>query len=110
MILQALVQLYEDLVAKNQIAPPGWSKQKVPYQLEIDDNGDLLQVSLLGDIEVVPHYTFEQLQKYLTMFGYDAEERNIINVADNEAVMVEVEVTDDGLRIIKEKRIRESME
>lgn len=71
---------------------------------------DFQGLGLLGDIEVVPHYTFEQLKKYLTMFGYDAEERKIINVADDEALMVEVEVTEDGLRIIKEKRIRESME
>lgn len=48
MILQALVQHYEDLVAKNKIAPPGWSKQKVSWALEIDDNGELLQVHTLS--------------------------------------------------------------
>lgn len=70
---------------------------------------DFQALGILGDIEVVPHYSFEQLQKYLTLFGYDAEERNIINVADDEALMVEVEVTKDGLRVIKKKRVRESM-
>ncbi len=44
MILQALVRHYEDLVAKNMIDSPGWSKQKVSYALEIDDNGEILQV------------------------------------------------------------------
>ena len=52
MILQALVKHYEDLVEKGLIASSGWSKQKVSYQLEIDASGELLQVSLLGDIEV----------------------------------------------------------
>ena len=70
---------------------------------------DFQALGILGDIEVVPHYSFEQLQKYLTLFGYDAEERNIINVADDEALMVEVEVTKAGLRVIKKKRVRESM-
>ena len=52
MILQALVKHYEDLVEKGLIASSGWSKQKVSYQLEIDASGELLQVSLLGDIEL----------------------------------------------------------
>lgn len=44
MILQALVNHYEDLLKKEKISPPGWSKQKVAYALEIDDNGEILQV------------------------------------------------------------------
>lgn len=70
---------------------------------------DFQALGLLGNIEVVPHYTFEQLQKFLTMFGYDAEERNIINVADDEVLMVEAAETEDGLRIIRKKRFRESL-
>lgn len=44
MILQALVSYYESLVAAGEIAPPGWGKQKVSYALELDDNGDIVQV------------------------------------------------------------------
>ena len=44
MILQALVRYYEDLVSKDKIAPPGWSRQKVSYALEIGEDGDILQV------------------------------------------------------------------
>lgn len=44
MILQALVNHYEDLLKKDKISPPGWSKQKVSYALSIDDNGEILQV------------------------------------------------------------------
>lgn len=44
MILQALVNHYEDLLKKEKISPPGWSKQKVAYALEIDDDGEILQV------------------------------------------------------------------
>lgn len=43
MILQALVRHYEDLVARDAIAGPGWSKAKISYALEIDDEGQLLQ-------------------------------------------------------------------
>ena len=43
MILQALVRHYEDLVARDAIAGPGWSKTKISYALEIDDEGQLLQ-------------------------------------------------------------------
>ena len=34
MILQALVQHYEDLTVKGMIAPPGWSPVKVFYSLD----------------------------------------------------------------------------
>lgn len=44
MILQALVKHYEDLLNNGKISPPGWSKQKVAYALDIDDNGEVLQV------------------------------------------------------------------
>lgn len=44
MILQALVSYYESLVATGKIESPGWSKQKVSYALELDDNGEILQV------------------------------------------------------------------
>lgn len=49
MILQALVEYYDDLAAKGEIARPGWAKVKVSYALEIDENGQLLQVIPLKD-------------------------------------------------------------
>ena len=49
MILQALVRHYENLVDKGQIAPPGWSSQKVSFALEIDDSGEILQVISLKE-------------------------------------------------------------
>lgn len=45
MILQALVQHYEDLTAKGMIAPPGWSPVKVSYSLELDEEGRLLRTA-----------------------------------------------------------------
>ena len=44
MILQALVQYYEDLVKQGIINRPGWVKTKISYALCIDENGQLQQV------------------------------------------------------------------
>lgn len=44
MILQALVSYYESLVAAGDLYAPGWSKQKVSYAMELDDNGEIVQV------------------------------------------------------------------
>ena len=44
MILQALVSYYEDLVKKGEIAPPGWGKNKVTFALNLDDQGQIIQV------------------------------------------------------------------
>ena len=44
MILQALVDYYEELASQGKIARPGWAKVKVSWALEIDENGNLLSV------------------------------------------------------------------
>ena len=44
MILQALVDYYEQLAAQGRITKPGWAKVKVSWALEIDENGQLLDV------------------------------------------------------------------
>ena len=44
MILQALVDYYEQLAAQGRIAKPGWAKVKVSWALEIDENGQLHDV------------------------------------------------------------------
>ena len=44
MILQALVEHYEKLSERNEIAPPGWSAVKVSYALCLGPNGELQQV------------------------------------------------------------------
>ena len=44
MILQSLVKYYDALVAKGEIAGPGWSSVKVSWGLEIDKNGNVLDV------------------------------------------------------------------
>ena len=44
MILQALVQYYEDLVQQGKIAKPGWSKTKVNFALCINERGELQQI------------------------------------------------------------------
>ena len=44
MILQALTQLFEDLVQQGKIARPGWSPAKISYALCLDENGNLESV------------------------------------------------------------------
>ena len=44
MILQALTDYYEELASQGRIARPGWSKVKVSWALEIDENGSLIDV------------------------------------------------------------------
>ena len=44
MILQALVDYYEELASQGKIARPGWSKAKVSWALEIDEEGHLLDI------------------------------------------------------------------
>lgn len=47
MILQALVQYYEALLAKGKIARPGWTNAKVSWGLELSPKGQLLAVHSL---------------------------------------------------------------
>ena len=44
MILQALVDYYEELASQEKIARPGWAKVKVSWALELGENGELLDV------------------------------------------------------------------
>ena len=42
MILQALVQHYEDLLAAGEVVRPGWARAKVSYGLDLSGDGRLL--------------------------------------------------------------------
>lgn len=44
MILQSLVTYYEDLLAQEKLARPGWSRVKVSYALNLGGDGALLDV------------------------------------------------------------------
>ena len=55
MILQALTQLYEDLVSRGEISRPGWSKAKISYALCLGEDGSLIQV--------IPQFAQEQVGK-----------------------------------------------
>ena len=41
MILQALVQYYEALLARGEIDRPGWSKVNVSWRLDLNPDGSL---------------------------------------------------------------------
>lgn len=55
MILQALVEHYEDLADAGKIGRPGWSEVKVSYALDIDDSGTVMNV--------IPMLTEQQVGK-----------------------------------------------
>ncbi len=44
MILQALVQYYESLVARGEISKPGWAKTKIAWAVELGDDGSVLGI------------------------------------------------------------------
>lgn len=56
MILQALTQYYEALLAQGRLSPPGWdSAFKVSYGLELGDDGSLIQL--------IPYLQLQQFGK-----------------------------------------------
>ena len=44
MILQALMELFEDLVRQGKLSAPGWSNAKISYALCLDESGALVAV------------------------------------------------------------------
>ncbi len=44
MILQALTRYYEDLLSRGEIDAPGWTPVKISYTLDLDENGQLMQI------------------------------------------------------------------
>lgn len=44
MILQALIQYYEELLAAGKITRPGWAKAKVSFALDLDEAGQVRQL------------------------------------------------------------------
>ena len=52
MILQALDQYYDRLVASGELERPGWQPVKVSYALQIDDEGHIVRVlPLMTEVE-----------------------------------------------------------
>jgi CRISPR-associated protein Csd1 len=52
MILQALVQHYEDLAAKGCVGRPGWGPVKVSFALYIDGQGSLVRVAATQEPQI----------------------------------------------------------
>ena len=44
MILQALTNYYEALLARGEVARPGWVEAKVPFALQLDEDGRLIRL------------------------------------------------------------------
>ena len=63
-------------------------------------------MDLLDGSVVIPHYTYHQLQQYLSMFGGKDNYKSIKNVADEEALIYEVRDEDGMWSVMGERRVR----
>ena len=79
MILQALTQYYEDLLARGEIAAPGWAPAKISYALCLDEDGQLTQV--VPTMEEVPKGKKTVLQPLV--FQLPAAEKRTVGVVSN---------------------------
>ena len=79
MILQALTQYYEDLLARGGIAAPGWAPAKISYALCLDEDGQLTQV--VPTMEEVPKGKKTVLQPLV--FPLPAAEKRTVGVVSN---------------------------
>lgn len=51
MILQALYQLYDSLVANRLVEEPGWTRSKISYALDLGDDGEIVNVYTLKETD-----------------------------------------------------------
>lgn len=79
MILQALTQYYEDLLACGEIAAPGWAPAKISYALCLDEDGQLTQV--VPTMEEVPKGKKTVSQPLV--FPLPAAEKRTVGIVSN---------------------------
>ena len=54
MILQALVQYYENLVKQDKIAKTGWCHAKVSYVIDLNEDGEIREIMPVNAVLCVP--------------------------------------------------------
>lgn len=79
MILQALTQYYEDLLARGEIAAPGWAPAKISYALCLDEDGQLTQVVFIEERVERGKKTVLQPQ----VFPLPAAEKRTVGIVSN---------------------------
>ena len=72
------------LIASKDIAPAA------DFDSNFCEMRDFEALDLLDGTVVIPHYTYRQLQRYLSMFGGKEKYKSIKNVADDEVLIYEV--------------------
>jgi len=88
------------LIASKDIAPAA------DFDMNFVGMRNFEALDLLDGTVVIPHYTFGQLEQYLSMFGGKENYKRIMNVADDEVVVFEVGNENGRKSVIKEKRMR----
>ena len=88
------------LIAGKDISPAG------DFDLNFCGMRDFEALDLLGGTIVIPHYSYQQLQQYLSMFGAKGDYKSIKNVADDEVLLFEVVRADGVWSVMKEKRVK----
>ena len=60
MILEALVNHYENLIRLGQLPRPGWAPTKISYGICLGEDGNVLEIKSLRVEEVTPKKTFQR--------------------------------------------------
>lgn len=60
MILEALVNHYENLIRQGMLPRPGWAPTKISYGICLDNDGNVLEIKSLKVEEVTPKKTFQR--------------------------------------------------
>lgn len=88
------------LIASKDIAPTA------DFDMNFAGMRNFEALDLLDGAVVIPHYTYDQLQRYLSVFGGKERYKAVKNVADNEVLVYEVAEEDGDWSVRKEKRVR----
>ena len=88
------------LIASKDITPA------TDFDVNFCEMRDFDSLDLLDGSVVIPHYTYHQLQQYLSMFGGKDNYKSIKNVADEEALIYEVRDEDGMWSVMGERRVR----
>lgn len=86
------------LIASKDIAPAA------DFDMNFVGMRNFEALDLLDGTVVIPHYTYDQLQRYLSMFGGKEKYKSIKNVADDEVLLYEAG-DEDGTRTMKRVRV-----
>ena len=70
MILQALIDYYDEMLKQGRITPPGWEQAKISYILNIDENGTLKSIENVTEKMLLKKRVINQPKKITLPAAY----------------------------------------